>query len=153
MVGSGGNLVLQITLYTSLKLRRQTTELPRSDFNHQVIRFTRHTLLTVQWWAIVRIENYGLKSFYMQELDDLMWSYNNGFKLATIPNSGIPHLFLNVGHTYHFLELLAAFSLKRLSQSPLKKFRAFLPMDVFLYPPSCITRVGSLILLIIFPFP
>jgi len=38
------NLVLQVTLYTSLKLRGRTTELPRSDFNRQVIRFTRHTL-------------------------------------------------------------------------------------------------------------
>ena len=40
-----GNLMLQVTLYTSLKLRGRTTELPRSDFNRQVIRFTRHTLL------------------------------------------------------------------------------------------------------------
>ena len=40
-----GNLVLQVTLYTSLKLRGRTAELPRSDFNRQVIRFTRHTLL------------------------------------------------------------------------------------------------------------
>ena len=40
------NLVLQVTLFTSLKLRGRTTELPRSDFSRQVIRFTRHTLLT-----------------------------------------------------------------------------------------------------------
>ena len=40
-----GNLMLQVTLYTSLKLRGRTTELPRSDFNRLVIRFTRHTLL------------------------------------------------------------------------------------------------------------
>ena len=40
-----GNLVLQVTLYTSLKLRGRTAELPRSDFNRQVIRFTRHALL------------------------------------------------------------------------------------------------------------
>ena len=39
-----GNLVLQVTPYTSLKLRGRTTELPRSDFNRQVIRFTRHAL-------------------------------------------------------------------------------------------------------------
>jgi hypothetical protein len=39
-----GNLVLQVTPYTSLKLRGRTTELPRSDFNQQVIRFTRHAL-------------------------------------------------------------------------------------------------------------
>jgi len=39
-----GNLVLQVTLYTSLQLRGRTTELPPSDFNRQVIRFTRHTL-------------------------------------------------------------------------------------------------------------
>ena len=39
-----GNLMLQVTLYTSLQLRGRTTELPRSDFNRQVIRFTRHTL-------------------------------------------------------------------------------------------------------------
>jgi hypothetical protein len=39
-----GNLMLQVTLYTSLKLRGRTTELPRSDFNRQVMRFTRHTL-------------------------------------------------------------------------------------------------------------
>ena len=39
-----GNLMLQVTLYTSLKLRGRTTELPRSDFNRLVIRFTRHTL-------------------------------------------------------------------------------------------------------------
>jgi hypothetical protein len=42
---SSGNLVLQVTLYTSLKLRGRTAELPRSDFNRQVIRFTRHALL------------------------------------------------------------------------------------------------------------
>ena len=36
--------MLQVTLYTSLKLHGRTTELPRSDFNRQVIRFTRHTL-------------------------------------------------------------------------------------------------------------
>jgi hypothetical protein len=40
-----GNLVLQVTPYTSLKLRGRTVELPRPDFNRQVIRFTRHTLL------------------------------------------------------------------------------------------------------------
>ena len=38
-----GNLVLQVTPCTSLKLRGRTTEFPRSDFNRQVIRFTRHT--------------------------------------------------------------------------------------------------------------
>ncbi len=32
------------TLYTSLKLRGQTAELSRSDFNRQVIRFTQHAL-------------------------------------------------------------------------------------------------------------
>ena len=40
-----GNLVLQVTPCTSLKLRGRTAELPRSDFNRQVIRFTRHALL------------------------------------------------------------------------------------------------------------
>jgi hypothetical protein len=40
-----GNLVLPVTLRTSLKLRGRTAELPRSDFNRPVIRFTRHTLL------------------------------------------------------------------------------------------------------------
>ncbi len=35
--------MLQVTLNTSLKLRGRTTEFPRSDFNRQVIRFTRHT--------------------------------------------------------------------------------------------------------------
>jgi len=39
-----GNSMLQVTLYTSLKLHGRTTELPWSDFNRQVIRFTRHTL-------------------------------------------------------------------------------------------------------------
>ena len=39
-----GNLMLQVTLNTSLQLRGRTTELPPSDFNRQVIRFTRHTL-------------------------------------------------------------------------------------------------------------
>ena len=39
------NLVLQVTLNTSLKLHGRATELPWSDFNRQVIRFTRHTLL------------------------------------------------------------------------------------------------------------
>ncbi len=43
-----GNLMLQVTLYTSLKLRGRTTELPRSDFNRLVIRFTRHTLLILR---------------------------------------------------------------------------------------------------------
>jgi hypothetical protein len=40
-----GNLVLQVTLYTSLMLRGCTTELPRLDFNQQVIRYTRHTII------------------------------------------------------------------------------------------------------------
>ena len=39
-----GNLMLQVTLNTSLKLHGRATELPWSDFNRQVIRFTRHTL-------------------------------------------------------------------------------------------------------------
>ena len=38
------NLMLQVTLNTSLQLRGRTTELPWSDFNRLVIRFTRHTL-------------------------------------------------------------------------------------------------------------
>ena len=41
---SSGNLVLQVTLYTSLKLHGRTAELLRPDFNRQVIRFTRHAL-------------------------------------------------------------------------------------------------------------
>ena len=36
--------VLEVALYTSLKLCGRATELPRSDFSRQVIRFTRHTL-------------------------------------------------------------------------------------------------------------
>jgi hypothetical protein len=36
--------MLQVTLNTSLKLHGRTTELPSSDFNRLVIRFTRHTL-------------------------------------------------------------------------------------------------------------
>ena len=36
--------MLQVTLNTSLKLHGRATELPWSDFNRQVIRFTRHTL-------------------------------------------------------------------------------------------------------------
>ncbi len=39
-----GNLVLQITPCTSLKLCGRTTQLPLSDSNRQVICFTRHTL-------------------------------------------------------------------------------------------------------------
>ena len=39
-----GNLALQVTLCTSLKLHGRTTELPWSDFNRQVICFTRHAL-------------------------------------------------------------------------------------------------------------
>ena len=39
-----GNSMIQVTLYTSLQLHGRTTELPWSDFNRQVIRFTRHTL-------------------------------------------------------------------------------------------------------------
>jgi hypothetical protein len=52
-----GNLMLQVTPYTSLKLRGRTTELPRSDFNRQVIRFTRHTLQSVSHdaWREVKI--------------------------------------------------------------------------------------------------
>ena len=38
-----GNLVFRITLYTSLKLCGRTVEFPPSDFNRQVICFTRHT--------------------------------------------------------------------------------------------------------------
>ena len=37
--------MLQVTLNTSLKLHGRTTELPWSDFNRQVIRFTRHTIV------------------------------------------------------------------------------------------------------------
>ena len=44
-----GNLMLQVTLNTSLKLRGRTTELPPSDFNRQVTRFTRHTLQSLSW--------------------------------------------------------------------------------------------------------
>jgi hypothetical protein len=36
--------MLQVTLNTSLQLHGRTTELPWSDFNRQVTRFTRHTL-------------------------------------------------------------------------------------------------------------
>jgi hypothetical protein len=43
-----GNSMLQVTPYTSLKLHGRTTELPWSDFNRQVIRFTRHTLLILR---------------------------------------------------------------------------------------------------------
>jgi len=39
-----GNLVLQVTLYTSLKPRGRTAELPGSRFAGQVMRFTRHAL-------------------------------------------------------------------------------------------------------------
>ncbi len=39
-----GNLVLQVTLYTPLVLRGRTTEFPRSDFNRQVTRYTRHAI-------------------------------------------------------------------------------------------------------------
>ena len=38
------NLVLQVTPNTSFKLRGRTTQFPRSDFNRQVIRHTRHTV-------------------------------------------------------------------------------------------------------------
>jgi len=49
--------MLQVTLYTSPKLRGRTTELPRSDFNRQVIRFTRHTLqvLNLTMWIRSKI--------------------------------------------------------------------------------------------------
>ena len=36
--------MLQVTLYTSLKLHGRTTDFPWSDFDRQVICFTRHTL-------------------------------------------------------------------------------------------------------------
>ena len=39
-----GNLGLWVTPHTSLKLRGRTAEFPRSDFNRQVMRFTRHTV-------------------------------------------------------------------------------------------------------------
>jgi hypothetical protein len=38
------NSVLQVTLNTSLMLRRRTAELPRSDSNQLVIRYTRHAI-------------------------------------------------------------------------------------------------------------
>ena len=38
-----GNSVFQVTLNTSLQLRGRTAEFPRSDFNRQVMRLTRHT--------------------------------------------------------------------------------------------------------------
>ena len=38
-----GNSVLQVTLNTSLQLRGRTAEFPRSDFNRQALRLTRHT--------------------------------------------------------------------------------------------------------------
>jgi len=37
------NLVLQVTLYTSPKLRGRTAQFPRPDFNWQVMCHTRHT--------------------------------------------------------------------------------------------------------------
>ena len=39
-----GNLMLQVTLYTSLALRGRTAEFPRPDFNWQVMCPTRHTV-------------------------------------------------------------------------------------------------------------
>ena len=45
--------MLQVALCTSLKLHGRTTELPPSDFNRQVTRFTRHTL---------QVRNYGFGS-------------------------------------------------------------------------------------------
>jgi hypothetical protein len=42
-----GNLVLQVTLYTSLTLRGRTAQLPRPDFNWQVICPTRHTVRSI----------------------------------------------------------------------------------------------------------
>ena len=38
-----GNSVLRVTPHTSLQLRGRTAELPRSDFNQQATRYTRHT--------------------------------------------------------------------------------------------------------------
>ena len=38
-----GNLMLWVTPHTSLQLRGRTAELPRSDFNRQAMRRTRHT--------------------------------------------------------------------------------------------------------------
>ena len=43
-----GNLGLWVTPHTSLKLRGRTAELPRSDFNRQVMRFTRHTVKSLR---------------------------------------------------------------------------------------------------------
>jgi hypothetical protein len=48
-----GNLVLPVTLGTSLQLRGRTTEFPRSDFNRLVTRFTRHTLLLHRIKALI----------------------------------------------------------------------------------------------------
>jgi hypothetical protein len=56
--------MLQVTLYTSLKLRGRTTELPPSDFNRLVTRFTRHTL-QVKWFRFeieVRITSWTVAS-------------------------------------------------------------------------------------------
>ena len=49
------NLVPQVTLYTSFKLRGSATEFPRPDFNRQVIRFTRHArrLRSYQMWQLL----------------------------------------------------------------------------------------------------
>jgi hypothetical protein len=48
--------MLQVTLYTSLKLRGRTTELPRSDFNRLVIRFTRHTLQVFNLTVCIKLK-------------------------------------------------------------------------------------------------
>jgi hypothetical protein len=52
-----GNSMLQVTLYTSLQLHGRTTELPPSDLNRLVTRFTRHTLRVhnFQFGIVVRI--------------------------------------------------------------------------------------------------
>ena len=65
-----GNLMLQVTPYTSLQLRGRTTELPRSDFNRlvtrftrhtrQVIRFTRHTIQSCSSFWVGQIAEFGL---------------------------------------------------------------------------------------------
>ena len=41
-----GNLVLQVTLNTSLQLHGRTAEFPWPDFDWQVIRSTRHTVIS-----------------------------------------------------------------------------------------------------------
>jgi hypothetical protein len=81
--------VLQVTPYTSLKLRGRTAELPRSDLNRQVILFTWHFVLFFTLDKSERLipEGLGIAEKTKEKfLAPALWLYEcmDGYTISTV---------------------------------------------------------------------